>query len=161
MVPRWLARLILRLGGWRAVGGMPDLPKCVVVVYPHTSNWDFVWLMRALGGIPVDRRASHDMVEQMAAQFAARERLVLALAPEGTRGHVEEWKSGFYHIARAADVPVLLAYADYPTRTGGLGPSIHLTDDVRADMDRIRAFYADKRGKFPELMGRIRLKEEA
>ena len=184
---RRLARLLLSSAGWRIEGEAPAEPRYVLIAAPHTSNWDLVlmllcgmaygvwpsWvgkdtlfrppfgrLLRALGGIPVDRRSPQNMVEQLAALFRSRERLVLAVPPEGTRSSREKWRSGFYFIARAAGVPVCLGFLDYSRRRGGLGPLIVPSSDLRADMDIVRAFYADKKGRFPEKQGPIRLAAE-
>lgn len=171
---------------WRVEGELPPA-KCVIIAAPHTSNWDMpfmlmaayvigfriswmgkhtlFWgpfgpLMRALRGIPVDRRSPQNLVQQVAARFATSDELVLAVPPEGTRKAVEYWKSGFYQIARAAGVPVVLGFLDFERKVGGLGPVVHLTGDVHADMDRIRAYYRDIRGKHPELESTPRLREE-
>jgi 1-acyl-sn-glycerol-3-phosphate acyltransferase len=171
---RWFGRSVLRLGGWRVCGEIPDLPRLVILAAPHSSGWDAVWglaarlalglevrfmgkaelfhgplgrLLRWLGGVPVDRHAASGVVEQMAARFAGSERFWLALAPEGTRRRVERWRSGFWHIARAADVPVLCAYFHYPDKVIGFGPCIELGDDLDADMRRIRGIYAPWVGK--------------
>lgn len=183
----WLARTGLRLAGWRVEGPPPAAAKYVLVAAPHTSNWDFLvmmaaglvlgvwphwvgkhtlfaaplgWFARLLRGIPVDRRAAADMVDQLSAQFANRERLVLAMPPEGTRGRVDCWKSGFYHVALAAGVPVALGYVDFGCKAAGIGPLLMPSGDLRADMDKIRAFYAGKLGRHPERQGPIRLKGE-
>ncbi len=185
---RALGKLFLKLMGWRAQGPLPDLPKFVLVAAPHTSNWDlpymlaigtvlgmrvsfmgkhtlfrppFGWIMRFLGGISVDRRGRHGAVDQMAAIFRQRERLILAVAPEGTRSHRDHWRSGFYEIARAADIPIVLGFLDYGNKCGGLGPILHPTGDLHADMDLIRAFYEPIRGRRPRKFGPIRLKGEA
>ena len=173
---RAFGRLGLAVAGWRLVGEIPDAPKFVAIVAPHTSNWDFVvgllakfalavdaaWLgkhtlfrppfgaiMRRWGGIPVDRAASHDVVAQTVAAFAARPRMVLAVAPEGTRKRVTAWRSGFYHIARGAGVPILLVALDWPHRTIRFGPTVTPTGDAEGDIARIRARYADVAGKRP------------
>lgn len=117
-------------------------------------------VMRSLGGIAVDRRAPHGVVGQMAEIFADREQLILAVPPEGTRKRVEHWKSGFYEIARAADVPIAAGFLDYRRRRGGIGPLIRPTGDVAADMDDIREFYADKTGRHPERFAVPRLRAE-
>ena len=183
-----LGRAILGAFGWKTVGEPPPHPKYVLVAAPHTSNWDFPfaistfwklgvplhWIgkhtlfegpfgpfFRAMGGIPVDRRSSQNMVQEIARRFAEAERLVVAVPVEGTRQRQEHWKSGFYHIARAADVPVVLGALDFEKKEATLGPAIFLTGDMKADMDRIRAFYADKIGKNPEWFGPVRLKDEA
>lgn len=184
---RRLARLLLAGAGWRIEGEAPAVPRYVLIAAPHTSNWDLVlmllcgmaygvwpsWvgkdtlfrpplglLLRALGGIPVDRRSPQNMVEQLAALFRSRERLVLAVPPEGTRSSREKWRSGFYFIARGAGVPVCLGFLDYSRKRGGLGPLLVPSGDLRADMDVVRAFYADKKGRFPEKQGPIRLAAE-
>ena len=170
----WVCRGLLRLTGWRIAGRLPDVPKLVIIGAPHSSNWDGVWalafkvalrldihfiikhdytkgllgpLVRGLGGIGVDRKAAHDVVTQMRQQFAARDKLWLGITPEGTRKRVAKWKSGFWHIARAARVPILPVYFDYPTKTVGIGPLFLPTSDSAADIARLRAFYAPWRGK--------------
>jgi 1-acyl-sn-glycerol-3-phosphate acyltransferase len=162
--------------------------RCVVVFYPHTSNWDFPvglmakWMLgihfrfigkhtlfagpfgpmfTRWGGIPVDRRESTGNIARLAERFAAETDFRLAIAPEGTRRRTEHWKSGFYHLARAAGVPVALAFIDYARREVGVGAHLDLTGDVDADMARIAAFYADKVGRRPENAGPIRLPERA
>jgi 1-acyl-sn-glycerol-3-phosphate acyltransferase len=181
------ARLLLRAGGWRLEGTVPLEPKWVLIAAPHTSNWDLVlmllcglglgawpsWvgkhtlfrlplgpILRLLGGIPIDRRSRGNRVEQLAALFSARKRLALAIAPEGSRSSFSHWKSGFYWVARTANVPICLAFLDYSRRRAGLGPLFRPTGDVRADMDVLRAFYADKKGRFPGKQGPIRLEGE-
>jgi 1-acyl-sn-glycerol-3-phosphate acyltransferase len=181
-----LGRAWMGVFRWRVEGEVPP-GKCVIIAAPHTSNWDmpfmlmasyvigfriswmgkhtifwgpFGWLMRALGGVPVDRRSPQNLVQQVAERFAKSDALVLAVPPEGTRKKVEYWKSGFYQIARAANVPLVLGFLDFGRKVGGLGPVIHLTGDVHADMDRIRAYYRDMRGKHPALESTPRLREE-
>jgi len=171
---QWLGRAVLRAGGWRVVGEFPDLPRLVIIAAPHSSGWDAVWglgtklalgldivfmgkreifvgplgwLLRGLGGLPVNRSAPGGVAVQVATRMRDAECMWFALAPEGTRKHVARWKSGFWHIARRADVPVLCAWFDYPTRTVGLGPLVELSDDLDADLSRIRALYAPHRGK--------------
>lgn len=183
----WIASKLLNLLGWQLVGQLPQPRKVVVVAAPHTSNWDFMYLLlvskmlgvrihwmgkeelfkgplgpiaRALGGIPVKRSHSTNMVQQMAQAFAEREELVLAIPPAGTRGHTDYWKSGFYYIAREAGVPIVLGFVDYGRKRVGFGPSFHPSDDVSADMDLVRAFYADIQGKFPAEKSIPRLRVE-
>ncbi|MFZ5655671.1 MAG: 1-acyl-sn-glycerol-3-phosphate acyltransferase [Pseudomonadota bacterium] len=172
---RWLGCTVLRLGGWRMAGELPDVPKLVLICAPHSSNWDGVWgfaaklalgldahilgkdtlfrvpllgaLLRRLGVIPVDRGNARGVAEQAAAMIRAADRLWFALAPEGTRRRVEKWKSGFWKIARLADVPVLLVYFHYPDKVIGIGPLWHMGEDLEADMARIRAWYAPWQGK--------------
>ncbi|MCB9666040.1 MAG: lysophospholipid acyltransferase family protein [Alphaproteobacteria bacterium] len=178
---------VQRLFGWRTEGGPPPVSKAVLIAAPHTSNWDFFhalmagwvfglsfqWLgkdalfegplgplLRFLGGVAVDRSAPHGLVEEVARRFRASDRLLLMVPAEGTRSFRPYWKSGFYQIASQAEVPIILGWLDYRHRVAGLGPAILPTGDVRADMDRIRAFYADKTGKFPERFGTVRLRQE-
>jgi 1-acyl-sn-glycerol-3-phosphate acyltransferase len=169
-----LCRGILRLAGWRLAGEFPNVPKLVVIAAPHSSNWDaiigmlfkvglrlqvrfigkreaFVWplgpILRALDGIPIDRSAAHGVVETIQHEFATHERFWFALAPEGTRKQVQKWKSGFWHIARAAGVPILPVYFHYPEKTLGIGPLFHPGADANADMARIREFYRPWQGR--------------
>ena len=163
------------------------MPVCVLVAAPHTSNWDFflmlamAWqsdlsprwlgkkemfagplrfLFRALGGVPVDRTHPGSLVADVAAHAGAATSLALVVPAEGTRAEGEYWKSGFYRIAREAHIPIVLSYLDGPSRTGGFGPVIHPTGDVKADMDLIRAFYADKAGVKPKNKTTPRLRDE-
>ena len=186
-VTQFLARLSLRWSGWEAEGEKPAAEKYVLIAAPHTTNWDLFhllslawflgvkisWMgkedlfrgpmgtvMRALGGIPVQRDRSTRLVDQMAAVFAASDSLVLTVPAEGTRSYVPYWKSGFYHIAREAQVPIVLGYLDYSRKRGGFGPELIPTGNVREDMEEVRAFYESIVGKYPEKFGAIRLKEE-
>ena len=166
---RWIGRSLLRLGGWRMAGAFPDLPRLVLIGAPHSSNWDGVWgfaaklalgldikilgkdslfrvpllgyVLRRLGVIPVDRSAAHGVVEQAAAMLRGNPRFWFGLAPEGTRKRVERWKTGFWKIAKAANVPVLPAYFHYGKRIVGIGPLFDLGDDMQADIARIQAWY--------------------
>lgn len=177
-----------RLSRWRPrLERAPEEDAGILVGAPHTSNWDFVlmlalsWkygirvkflgkhqlfagpfgpLMRALGGISVDRRDPSRVVAEIVARLAAGDRFFLVITPEGTRSRGEYWRSGFYRIAREADLPVTLGYVDRSTMTTGLGPTFRLTGDVRTDMDRIRAFYRGKPGVRPGLGTTPRLREE-
>lgn len=184
---KMIARLVLWLGGWEIGGTPPTAPRCVLIAFPHTSNWDFIWtlafawaldvqiswmgkeemfrwpfggIMRALGGVPVRRKSRANQVDQLVERLRGATRLTLVVPAEGTRHWVPRWRSGFYHIARAADVPVVLGFLDYGRRVGGFGPAIRLTGDVRRDMDGVRAFYAPMRGKHHECTGTIALAEE-
>jgi 1-acyl-sn-glycerol-3-phosphate acyltransferase len=116
--------------------------------------------MKMLGGMPIVRHRPGGIVEQMVEAFEENDELVLMVPAEGTRSYVDYWKSGFYRIAVAADVPVVLSYLDFSRKEGGIGPALKMTGDIRADMDRIRAFYAGKTGLRPENVGVIRLREE-
>lgn len=170
------ARFALSLMGWRIEGLLPLIPKFVLVGAPHTSNWDlpFTMLMalalRArihwmgktsifrrpfngffqwLGGIPVNRIQSSDLVEQSIGEFKRKSQLILTIAPAGTRKRVERWKSGFYHIARGADVPIVLGFLDYRRKVGGIGPLIYPSGDYTADLKTIQSFYNRVSGKYP------------
>ena len=115
---------------------------------------------QALRHLGVERKRAGNLVAELAELFSSRRELCLVVPVEGTRGYVGYWKSGFYHIARAANVPIVMSYLDYPRTQGGFGPACEPTGDVRADMDRIREFYTGKEGKTPRFTGRIRLREE-
>lgn len=187
MMRSWIGRGWLRLLGWTLERPAEMPRKFVFIAAPHTSNWDFPfmvatawalgvdiswlgkhtlfqppmgWFFRAMGGIPVDRRARHNLVQQVVEKFAATDALILGIPPEGTRGKVEYWKSGFYHIARQAEVPVGFAFLDFESKRAGIGGFVTPTGDVRADMDQIRAFYAPIRGKHPHFQSEPRLREE-
>jgi 1-acyl-sn-glycerol-3-phosphate acyltransferase len=165
---------LLRAAGWHLAGEFPDRAKLVMIAAPHSSWWDGIWgllfrsalgadisfmakrelfkgplgwLLRRAGGIPIERDTANGVVRQMTARFAASDALWLGIAPEGTRKRVDKWKHGFWHIARAAGVPILPIYFDYPTRTIGLGPLFETSGDVEHDVAALRAFYAPFRGK--------------
>jgi len=167
----------MQVAGWTFRGNIPNVAKAVIIVAPHTSNWDFVIgaaamlaldldlrflgkhtlfegplapIMRALGGIPVDRsQPGSGVVHRMVALFAAEERLILALAPEGTRGKVTRWRTGFHSIAAGAGVPIVPVALDYGRRTIFLGPPIDAGDDLEDDLASLRAFFADATGRRP------------
>jgi 1-acyl-sn-glycerol-3-phosphate acyltransferase len=182
-----LGKLFLRVRGWRVEGRLPAGTKAVAIAAPHTSNWDlplmlavsfvlgvkpswlgkrqlfvgaFGWLMRRLGGIPVDRGQRTNLVEQVVDHFATVDQLFLVIPPSGTRKRATHWKSGFYHIARGAQVPIICAFLDYRRKVGGVGPTIVPSDDVRADMQVIRDFYAPITAKYPALTTPAILLEE-
>jgi 1-acyl-sn-glycerol-3-phosphate acyltransferase len=184
---RMLGALFLRLSGWRVEGAFPSLPKAVLIAAPHTSNWDFpfmlacayvldlrpMWLgkqqmfrwpfggfMRWLGGLPVNRAQRDDLVNQAVKRFAATPSLLLVVPPAGTRSKASHWKSGFYHIANGAGVPIVCTFLDYRTRVGGIGPTIIPSGDLRTDMSLVRNFYAGITGKYPEQTTPVRLREE-
>lgn len=179
------ARAVLAAFGWRADVVWPPVAKCVIAVYPHTSNWDFVigylaklasgvpahfmgkdalfrWpfgaLFRRMGGIPVNRREHQGLIEQMRRQFERRSWMWLAVAPEGTRKYTDHWKSGFYRIALAAGVPVGLAFIDYRERVLGLRAYVTLTGDEATDLARIAEAYAGKQGRHPGQAAPIRFR---
>ncbi len=181
---RALSVLFLKIAGWRRVGRLPDLPKFVMIGAHHTTNWDapiaiamvfafrlkaywlgkhtafrwpFAGLLRWLGGIPIDRTKSTDVVGQMVEEMKKRAELVLLLAPEGTRKKVTRWKTGFYHIARESGVPIVLSFLDYARKEGGLGPVFQPTGNFETDMAEILKFYATVTGKHPERMGMVEI----
>ena len=173
-VSRWVGRLGLATLGWHVTGDMPNLRKFVLIVAPHTSNWDFpvgmsaklalglsaIWLgkhtlfrfpfgiiLRALGGIPVYRSASQDVVQQVTGEFAKSDRLVLAVAPEGTRKKVERWKTGFYHIARSAGIPIVPVALDWQQRAIRILPAFATTGNVDADIAELRGVFEGVKGR--------------
>jgi 1-acyl-sn-glycerol-3-phosphate acyltransferase len=179
----WLA--LWRFDAVECLTPVPD--RCVMIAAPHTSNWDFPltlalakvsgvrinWLgkaelfrgpmgpvMRRLGGIAVTRDSAGSMVAELVGMFATQDKFCLLVPVEGTRSRSEYWKSGFYRIARDADVPILFAFVDRATRTGGFGPALVPTGDVSADMDQVRAFYSGKEGLRSGRSGVPRLREE-
>lgn len=189
MKPSRLASLSLDFAGWQFEGGLPDEKKYVCLAVPHTSNWDGLllvallrsigldmqwmikndWMrgplgpvMKRFGAIGINRSRHTNVVDQMIEEFRKRDHFVLGIPPEGTRSRAEYWKSGFYHIAKGAKVPVVPGYLDYGRKRAGLGPAITLTDDVRADMDKLRAYYAKQNPApyDPAQYGPIRLREE-
>ena len=171
----WLGRAILRAGGWRMVGSLPDIPKLVLIAAPHSSNWDGLWgfaaklgmgvklsilgkdsllrvpvlgaLLRWQGVIPVDRSAAHGVVDQAAEAIRNAERMWYAIAPEGTRKWVDRWKPGFWHIASRAGVPVVPAYFDYASKVIGIGQPFVPGADMHADIARIQRWYKPYRGR--------------
>jgi 1-acyl-sn-glycerol-3-phosphate acyltransferase len=181
-----LARTVLRLSRWQTVGHVPS--SSILVGAPHTSNWDWVamllltWsdgvqarvlikrelfrgplapLLRATGGIPLDRGNPGETVRALLAEAGADDGFLLVLAAEGTRERTDYWKSGFYRMAQQTGLPISLGYVDGPSRTIGIGPTFTPTGHVAADMDVIRAFYADKRGIHPARRTEPRLRDEA
>lgn len=183
-MPGKLAAAVLTLLGWKVACAIPPCDRYVLVGAPHTSNWDFpyallaLWsiglrfcwvgkhtlfkgplgpIMRALGGIPVDRRGPTGFTRTVAELFNQRRQLVLAIAPEGTRSRTESWKSGFYHIAVAANVPVALGFIDYPSKTIGIEVLFAPSGDIEADFKRLATFYRDKTGKHPDKQGPVRI----
>lgn len=182
---KYLAEKLLQVCGWKVIGEVPgDLKKCVMIAAPHTSNWDLLWMLlaglklkvrpnwfgkhelfkppigavlRALGGIPIDRRARQNAVEARIAVFRREQSMCLVIPPEGTRGKVDYWKTGFYHIAYGAGVPVVCSFLDYGTRTAGIGPVIQPSGDIETDMVTISKFYQRMTGRHAELFGPVRI----
>ena len=188
MLRQLVSRVYWACSRWTLAGEPAPGRPSVLIGAPHTSNWDFVlmlgiawrygidvrWLgkaslfagwrgpiMRRLGGIPVDRTDPSRVVAEVVARIRSGEVFGLVVTPDGTRGANEYWKSGFYRIGRETGLPVTLGFVDRTTMTTGLGPTFELTGDVAADMDRIRAFYADKAGLRPHLRTEPRLRDES
>ncbi len=166
-----------RQQGWTAQGTVPESRRFVIIAAPHTSNWDFIYyigltqtlgikpqfmakkslfrwpfrnFMLDMGGVPVDRSKGGNYVQAMIDEFAQRDELMLTIAPEGTRDSVRQWKTGFYHIALGAKVPLVVGMMDYGTKSGGLGPAIWPTGDYEADMAKISEIYAHVTPRHPE-----------
>lgn len=185
MMRQRLARTVVRLMRYRMVGEVP--PTGILVGAPHTSNWDFVtmllvmwhggehprvlvkkqlfvgplgWLLRRLGGVPLDRDDAGQVVRELADEAGSGKPFRLIIAAEGTRSRGEYWKSGFLRLSRQTGLPITLAFFEPPTRTMGFGPTFHASDDVVADMDLVRAFYADKHGIKPQNATPPLLREE-
>ena len=162
---RLISNTLMWITGWRVEGKLPDLPKYLIVGAPHTSNWDFLlflgvifrlkanvkymgkaelfrsplgWFFYWCGGIPVDRKKSTGLVEQMVEACNKSERFILTIAPEGTRHGVKEWKRGFYHIAKGAGIPIVMAKVDSKKKAMHVGDIFYLTDDMEADMKAIQ-----------------------
>ena len=174
---RWFGRGMLRLLGWRVIGGLPDREKLLVIAAPHTSNWDWViallalWAMglrmnylikdtacwwpagvfvRATGGMPVNRAEPAGIADSVAQRLLAADRISMVITPEGTRSRVDKWKTGFLRIAQIAQMPVVQVSWDYPTRTVQLGPEATLTGDTEVDIAAIRAHFRQFSGRNPE-----------
>jgi 1-acyl-sn-glycerol-3-phosphate acyltransferase len=164
-----LARLIMWILGWRVEGKLPDLPKYILIGAPHTSNWDFVlflgliftlranvrfmgkaelfrfpvgWFFRYCGGVPVDRKKSTGLVEQMVDACNKADRFILTIAPEGTRHYVTDWKRGFHHIAKGAGIPIVMVVVDGKHKSVSILKDVfHPTEDIEADMKVIKGMF--------------------
>lgn len=184
----YVGAFVLWLFGWKPESNPPtDIDKYVFIAAPHTSGWDFPfmiafawwwgvdirwlgkhvlfegpfgWFFRWLRGIPVDRRKAGNMVDGFIQAFQDNDQLVLVIPAEGTRAYRDYWKSGFYYAAKGAGVPICLGYMDFARKVGGFGPMLWPSDDVGRDMDFIRSFYTGMKGRHPEKFGRIRLRVE-
>jgi len=173
-----ISKIILKLTGWKIIGGISEnIPKCVIIAAPHTSNWDLFYgrlglykmgvklrflikkevfffpfniLLKSIGGIPVDRSKNHNMVDAMSNLFKQRNKLHLMFAPEGTRKQVDYWKTGFYHVACQANVPIALGFIDYSVKVGGIVSIIYPTGNLVEDLKSIENFYMQFTGKYPQ-----------
>ena len=177
-----LTKFLLYLTGWKVEGQLPDLPKFVLIGAPHTSNWDFVLFLGVVfalrtnvhfmgkaelfrgplggflhwcGGIPVDRTKSQGLVEQMVQAYKESDHFILMITPEGTRYKVREWKRGFYHIAKNAGIPVVLAILDGARKAVKVGQIFNTTDDMEGDMKTIQGFFANMVGINPGLTSEL------
>jgi len=174
---RWLARIVFRLTSWKPAGKEPCLSKYVIIAAPHTSNWDFLYtlclafileikpfimmkadwflwplgpFLRRFGAIPVDRSKSTHVVARSIQAFREHPRMVLVVPPSVSRRKVMYWKTGFYHIAVGAKVPIVLGYLDYRRKVGGIGPVVYPTGNLEKHMKIIQAFYAGITAKYPK-----------
>ncbi len=183
-----VSSIFLKCSRYQLRTDFPLPPKAILIGAPHTSNWDAIYmvmglwhlkkkfrffvksqavnsplgpLIRKLGGWSVDRSSAHGLVEQVVAEFATADELLLIITPKGTRGKREYWKSGFYHMALQAQVPLVLGYLDFAnSKSYGWGELYYLTGDIHKDMEYIRAFYADKSGVKPQFRSTPRLRDE-
>ena len=173
---RILSDICLKLTGWKKEGQLPSVSKCVVIAAPHTSNWDFIFMllmafsfqmkvswmgksnlfkgpagpvMSWLGGIPVERSRNTGLVQQVVDRFNSSTELFVAIPPEGTRGKVKQWKSGFYHVANGAGVPIAMSFLDFKRKVGGFGPMFMPTGNYEEDLKEIQTFYRSITGKNP------------
>jgi len=185
---KFFADLILKIIGWQVKVTLPDTKKIVLIGAPHTSNWDlaiallcfwsiqkkvnwlakkqifigpFSYLFKSLGGIPIDRSAANGFIQQISHEFDQHEEMILGVTAEGTRSKTKYWKTGFYYIAQTANVPICFAYVDYPDRIIGIEEVLIPSGDIDKDFEKIKAFYKDKRGKYPEKQGPIEIRTPA
>lgn len=177
-----IAEFLMRIFGWHVEGKLPDIPKFVLIGAPHTSNWDFVlflgvafslktdfrfmgkaelfrgpfgWFFYWCGGVPVDRSKPQGLVEQMVQAIHESDHFILVITPEGTRSKVPEWKRGFYHIAKNAGTPIVLAIVDGARKTVIIGKIFNLTDDMEADIKTIQGFYVGMKGMRPQRTSKL------
>ena len=187
MLLSFLSACTLKVFGWKLAGGLPQRSHLVLIVSPHTSNWDFPvallfkwklrlqgnylgkhtlfrgplgWFMRATGGTPVIREGNHRVVDQVAQMFRDRSRFWLAIAPSGTRSHTDHWRSGFYRIALAAKVEIMPVRLDFSRKTMTIGEPLMPSGDIAADMDTMRSFFKGALGYRPEQMTPVGLSDE-
>ena len=186
-LPRLSGSAFLKMTGWEVEGHVPEQSKYVVVFAPHTSNWDFPFILATLyslgiksywfgkkelfrwpvgslfkwlGGIPVVRSSRENMVQKTVEIIQSRDEIIIGVAPEGTRSNSKYWRTGFYHIAHQAQIPIAFAFLDYRRKVGGVGPTIYPTGNIEKDMKIIRQFYSGITAKFPHQMGEITFKPQ-
>lgn len=172
-----LVRFIFRIFGWKIDEKGPDVPKAVIVIGPHTSNWDFIigrlsfilyglkgrylvkkelffpplgWFLKGIGAIPVDRKQRSNLTDEAAKLFEKNESLYIVFSPEGTRAYNPNWKKGFYYIALKANVPIYICYMDYEKKIGGFHSLFYPTGDVEADILHIKSILKNYKGRFPD-----------
>jgi 1-acyl-sn-glycerol-3-phosphate acyltransferase len=182
-----LSTTVLSIVGWRVEGQLPTDKKLLIIGAPHTSNWDFPltllslsalglrfsWvakhtlfksplgpLFSAIGGVPVNRKVKSGFLKGTVNAFHERDKLILAMAPEGTRSKTDHWKAGFYHIAVKANINICLGFIDYPSKTIGLGPIVTPSKDIDYDFSVIKEFYLGKTGRYPAKQSEILLREK-
>lgn len=176
---KFLSQIIMKLAGWKVIDNVPkELRKAVVIAAPHTSNWDFIWAMPALailgrktnylikdiffkgpwasifkltGGLPVDRSKRNNFTDDLKKLVDSRKELLLLFPPEGTRKRVKRWKTGFYHVARDGNLPIILGFIDYKRKETGFASVYHLTGNFQADLRYLEKFYSVYQGKHPKL----------
>lgn len=174
----WFCAFVSWIQGWKVVAGIPpEVKKAVVIVVPHTSNWDFIYgmnvknkykmqatyfakkelfkwplktILEKTGGVRVDRSSPKDMVSQIVEKVHEADSMYIVIAPEGTRGPTEKWKTGFYQIAMQANIPILLAFIDYKTKTAGIDELFYPTGDKEKDFEHFKQYYSKVYGKNPE-----------
>jgi 1-acyl-sn-glycerol-3-phosphate acyltransferase len=174
---QWLGTTVLKLMGWGYGGTFPCCSKMIIVIAPHTSNWDFVLglavafnlrlkisffgkhsifippfdrLLRGIGGIPIERSANHGVVDSMAERMREADEMILCLSPEGTRSPIFPWKTGFLHIAHKANVPIVLVSFDYKKKLIEFGPMHNISDNTQNELDRIYLHFEKVQGKYPD-----------
>lgn len=172
-----LAKKLLNMIGWKVVGNYPDVKKFILIVAPHTSNWDFVigiiarfamgrkvyflakhqlfnplsgWFFKSLGGFPVHRGKKHDLVEQVVSEFQQHDEFILGITPEGTRSPVTRWKTGFYHIACKAEVPIVMVGFDYQKKEMAIQQPVYPSGDIEKDFSKITAYFSTVKGRYPK-----------
>ena len=181
-IVRWMALFFFKMTGWKVQGRSPGISSYVIIAAPHTSNWDFIYTLclafilrikptimmkdayffwpigfffRWLGALPIDRSKSNNVVARSIQAFKENSRLVMVVPPSGTRKKVIYWKTGFYHIANGANVPIVLGFLDYRRKIGGIGPLVNPTGSIETEMKIIRNFYAGITGKYPQKMSDV------
>lgn len=174
---KWLSNLILRMAGWKVCITVPDYPKVIICVAPHTSNWDFIlgklayaaigrkagflmkssWfffplglIFKAIGGVPVSRGKGTSLVDTLVERYRTSDRLALAITPEGTRSLTTRWHTGFLHIALEANVPIVLGAIDFATKRIIIEDTFTPTGDIEADIRRVKDYYRPFKGKYPD-----------